>query len=73
MRGHGRGRHGEHGTPQGLSEEQLARSARVEEAWRQASHAVSADRYGGTPTREDRVKTRSRLHPHVVDQRGPAS
>ncbi|MFJ7250178.1 hypothetical protein ACIQWA_36840 [Kitasatospora sp. NPDC098652] len=45
----------------GVSEEQLVESARLEEAERQASHAVWADEYwAGLPV-EDRVEARSRL------------
>ncbi|MER7773276.1 hypothetical protein [Kitasatospora sp. NPDC096140] len=46
----------------GLDEEQLAESARLGEADRQASHAVWAEEYrAGLPV-EDRVEDRSRLH-----------
>ncbi|MER8103924.1 hypothetical protein [Kitasatospora sp. NPDC094016] len=46
---------------EGLAEEQLAESARLEEAERQASHAVWADEYwAGLPV-EDRVEARSQL------------
>ncbi|MEU6972948.1 hypothetical protein AB0A71_35590 [Kitasatospora aureofaciens] len=51
---------------QGLSEEQLAESARLEEAERQASHAVWADEYWSTLSGEDRVIARSRLK-HIDD------
>ncbi|MEE1782773.1 hypothetical protein PUR71_07565 [Streptomyces sp. SP17BM10] len=49
--------------------EQLAESARLEEAERQASHAVWADEYwAGLPV-EDQVEARSRLH-HIDDPVG---
>ncbi|MBV6703154.1 hypothetical protein [Kitasatospora aureofaciens] len=51
---------------QGLSEEQLAESARLEDAERRASHAVWADEYWATLSGEDRTTARSRLH-HVDD------
>ncbi|MGW7444968.1 hypothetical protein [Kitasatospora sp. NPDC054795] len=51
---------------QGLSEEQLAESARLEEVERQASHAVWADEYWSTLAGEDRVIARSQLQ-HVDD------
>ncbi|MFI9365943.1 hypothetical protein ACIG5E_33565 [Kitasatospora sp. NPDC053057] len=46
---------------QGLSEEQLAESARLEEAERQASHLVWADDYWAKLSGEDRVAARSQL------------
>ncbi|WP_033354279.1 hypothetical protein [Kitasatospora aureofaciens] len=51
---------------QGLSEEQLAESARLEEAERQASHVVWVDEFWGKLPAEDRVEARSRLK-HVND------
>ncbi|MFF2148936.1 hypothetical protein [Kitasatospora sp. NPDC058190] len=51
---------------QGLSEEQLAESARLEEAERQASHAVWADEHWATLSGEDRVTARSQLK-HIDD------
>ncbi|MEU6972931.1 MULTISPECIES: hypothetical protein [Kitasatospora] len=50
----------------GVSEEQSAESARLEEAERQASHAVWADGYWATLSGEDRVIARSRLQ-HIDD------
>ncbi|WP_033354860.1 hypothetical protein [Kitasatospora aureofaciens] len=51
---------------QGLSEEQLAEPARLEEAERRASHAVWADEYWSKLSGEDRVIARSRLK-HIDD------
>ncbi|MGA5824285.1 hypothetical protein ACPC54_41390 [Kitasatospora sp. NPDC094028] len=51
---------------QGLSEEQLAESARLEEAERRASHVVWADEYWAKLSGEDRVIARSRLK-HIDD------
>ncbi|MFH8388049.1 hypothetical protein ACH4E7_45495 [Kitasatospora sp. NPDC018058] len=52
---------------QGLSEEQLAESARLEEAERRACHAVWADEYWAKLSGEDRVAVRSRLR-HIDDE-----
>ncbi|MGW2256191.1 hypothetical protein ACWCXH_39570 [Kitasatospora sp. NPDC001660] len=52
---------------QGLSEEQLAESARLEEAERRASHAAWADEYWAKLSGEDRVIARSRLQ-HIDDE-----
>ncbi|MFJ9777185.1 hypothetical protein ACIRVF_39130 [Kitasatospora sp. NPDC101157] len=52
---------------QGLSEEQLAESARLEEAERQASHAVWADEHWAKLSGEDRVAARSQLK-HIDDE-----
>ncbi|MFE7527644.1 hypothetical protein ACFU7Y_18285 [Kitasatospora sp. NPDC057542] len=49
---------------QGMSEEQLAESARLAEAERQAAHAVWADGFWATLSGEDRVAARSQLQ-HV--------
>ncbi|MER7768723.1 hypothetical protein [Kitasatospora sp. NPDC096140] len=54
-------------TRRGLSEEQLAESARLEEAERQASHAVWADERWAALSGEDRVTARSRLQ-HIDDE-----
>ncbi|MET8624755.1 hypothetical protein ABZW30_13515 [Kitasatospora sp. NPDC004669] len=56
----------------GLSEEQLAESARLEEAERQACHAVWADEYWAKLSGEDRVTARSRLQ-HIDDQPATAA
>ncbi|MFJ1938590.1 hypothetical protein ACIOGZ_38805 [Kitasatospora sp. NPDC088160] len=57
---------------QGLGEEQLAESARLEEAGRRACHAVWADGYWATLAGEDRVAARSRLQ-HIDDQPATAA
>ncbi|MFD8708497.1 hypothetical protein ACFV1W_38950 [Kitasatospora sp. NPDC059648] len=44
-----------------MSEEQLAESARLEEAERQACHVVWADEYWASLSGEDRVAARSLL------------
>ncbi|MFF2956744.1 hypothetical protein ACFVVU_36050 [Kitasatospora sp. NPDC057965] len=46
---------------EGLTEEQLAESARLEEAERQAAHAVWTDTYWAGLSGEDRFTARSRL------------
>lgn len=51
---------------QGLGEEQLAESARLEEAERQASHVVWADGFWASLSGKDRVEARSLLQ-HVDD------
>ncbi|MFE5586949.1 hypothetical protein [Kitasatospora sp. NPDC056531] len=51
---------------QGLSEEQLAESARFEETERQASQAVWADEHWASLSGEDRVAARSQLK-HIDD------
>ncbi|MER7757784.1 hypothetical protein [Kitasatospora sp. NPDC097643] len=52
---------------QGLSEEQLAESARLEEAERQASQAVWADEHWAELAGQDRVAARSQLQ-HIDAQ-----
>ncbi|MGK4586133.1 hypothetical protein [Kitasatospora sp. HPMI-4] len=51
---------------QGLSEEQLAESGRLEEAERQAAHAVWADGYWAMLSGADRVDARTQLK-HIDD------
>ncbi|MEV7190081.1 hypothetical protein [Kitasatospora sp. NPDC093102] len=51
---------------QGLSEEPLAQSARLEEARCRACHAVWADEYWAKLSGEDRVAARNRLQ-HIDD------
>ncbi|MFJ6385915.1 hypothetical protein ACIQI7_38665 [Kitasatospora sp. NPDC092039] len=46
---------------EGIAEEVLAESARLEEAERQAAHAVWADEFWAGLSGEDRVAARSRL------------
>ncbi|MFE3875483.1 hypothetical protein ACFXPX_13910 [Kitasatospora sp. NPDC059146] len=57
---------------QGLSEEQLAESARLEEAERQAAHAVWADHYWARLPVEDRVAARSQLQ-HIDEETAAAA
>ncbi|MFF1788018.1 hypothetical protein ACFVX9_16355 [Kitasatospora sp. NPDC058243] len=52
---------------QGLGEEHLAESARLEEAEQQAAHAVWADGYWAELSGEDRVAARGRLQ-HIDDE-----
>ncbi|MGW3046270.1 hypothetical protein ACWC9T_41335 [Kitasatospora sp. NPDC001159] len=52
---------------QGLSEEQRAESARLEEAERRACHAVWADEYWAKLSGVDRVTAHSRLM-HIDDE-----
>ncbi|WP_380282536.1 hypothetical protein [Kitasatospora purpeofusca] len=52
---------------EGLAEELLAESARLEEAERQAAHAVWSDEYWAGLSGEDRVTARSRLQ-HTDEQ-----
>ncbi|MGW4893182.1 hypothetical protein ACWEQL_13085 [Kitasatospora sp. NPDC004240] len=56
---------------EGLAEEQLAESARLAEAERQAAHAVWADARWAELSGEDRVAARSRLK-HVGESAEPA-